>query len=64
MIYLIKQSNGKPVKSLNGEYLAYDTIKNAKRKIQQMQEMTARGQGILVYGLDTFATKDLKVYRV
>ncbi len=57
---LVIKDHSKPVKSVSGEYLAFDSRTNAQRQIKEWKALGNRH----VYGRDTFDVKDIKIRQV
>lgn len=58
-IYLLGQ-NDKPITSVDGEYIAFDTLSEAKKLLKKWKEQGEKR----VYGNDTFYIKDVKIYKL
>jgi len=54
--YIVTQK-GKPLKSVDGEFLTFSTRKAATEKVRHMKSLGERH----IYGRDEFLSKDLKV---
>lgn len=50
----------KPVKSVSGEYLCFDSLTNARLKVKEWKEQGDRH----VYGNDTFEVKQIKIRQI